>query len=451
MKKNFKILYAEDIKEIRDIYGTMIEGELDCELVEFICGNDLIEYLKVHSDVDLVLTDYNMPDGTGGDVYNYLKKNGNKIPCFLISSDQPEDHEELSDFYQTNKNNLSLLKPFSIEELLESITKLVPLVNDNEYRPIKVERFLNYNPVDVDIYIRLSDTKYVKLLNQGETFTPSQLERYVADKMVSYFYILSSEFHLFVESYSEKLKILLSRNDLKIEQKIGAQLAGAALVLDICSELGINENTIDVVNSITKSTLSVIKKNNPKIFGLLSKLMNSNGFLYSHSLMVSYISSEIAQRMKWSSTEIYKKFSIAALLHDIGLSEELSKYNELTEDLLKELREIDIKTLREHPHRSYELSREIDTLPSDVDTLILTHHERPDGSGFPRGLGSLKTSPLSCTFILAHEFVHQIFEHNGDYTKAVSIVDSMKTKFNVGNYKKPFEGLVLIVKNEPRP
>lgn len=74
MSKKAKILYAEDIQDLREIYAMAIEAELDCEVIEFSNGNDLIEYLKKNGDADLVLCDHNMPNGNGSDVYRFIKK-----------------------------------------------------------------------------------------------------------------------------------------------------------------------------------------------------------------------------------------------------------------------------------------------------------------------------------------------------------------------------------------
>ena len=446
MAQKFKIVYAEDNVVIRDLLGSTIEGELECELVEFDSGNELISYMKENDDVKLVLTDYNMPDGNGGDVYSYLKESGNKVPCLLISSDFPEDHAEFSDFYQTNSYNHYFEKPFDIEKVLNFIKKLVPSDSDREYKPVKIERFFNHNPVSVDVYIRLSEQKYVKLIKEGDVFIKGQLQRYIDDEKIKFFYVKAAEFKQFIDSFSEQLESILSQKDLKFENRFETELVGAAFIHDICNDLGINEVTIDTVNAITKSTVSTIKKSNPKVFKMVLEMMTNDGFLYSHSLMTSYISCEIAQKMEWSTSSIYKKFSIASLLHDIGLSEASSRVNILTNESLSDsLSAAELNFLKEHPQLNYELVHEIESFPSDVGTLILTHHERPDGSGFPRGLGSLKTSPLSCTFNLAHEFVHHFFEHNCDSSKVEDILQILKTEFNVGNYKKPFEALVQIV------
>lgn len=71
----------------------------------------------------------------------------------------------------------------------------------------------------------------------------------------------------------------------------------------------------------------------------------------------------------------------AACLHDIGKihvpSEILSKPGRLTD--------LELGLIREHAETGYNLLKEID-LPKDVAEIVRQHHERMDGSGYPRGL-----------------------------------------------------------------
>ena len=72
---------------------------------------------------------------------------------------------------------------------------------------------------------------------------------------------------------------------------------------------------------------------------------------------------------------------IAGLLHDMG------KISIPAEILTKptQLSEIELDLIKTHPQVAYEVLREID-FPWPVAEIIYQHHERWDGSGYPRGL-----------------------------------------------------------------
>jgi len=99
-----------------------------------------------------------------------------------------------------------------------------------------------------------------------------------------------------------------------------------------------------------------------------------------HQRNVSKIACEIAKNMGFSSDKI-EGLRIASLLHDIGKvyvpSEILNKPGRLTE--------LEFSILKTHPQVGYEIIKEIE-FPWPVADIVLQHHEKINGSGYPRGL-----------------------------------------------------------------
>ena len=81
------------------------------------------------------------------------------------------------------------------------------------------------------------------------------------------------------------------------------------------------------------------------------------------------------------SNEMIAGIRVAGSLHDIGKmyipSEILTKPGNLTE--------IEFDMIRTHPDAGYSIVKMID-FPWPVALVILQHHERMDGSGYPAGL-----------------------------------------------------------------
>jgi len=76
-----------------------------------------------------------------------------------------------------------------------------------------------------------------------------------------------------------------------------------------------------------------------------------------------------------------KEINIAALVHDVGKisipSSILSKPGKLSD--------IEYAMIKMHPGEGYNLIKKIN-LPWPVAEIILQHHERLNGSGYPKGL-----------------------------------------------------------------
>jgi putative nucleotidyltransferase with HDIG domain len=99
-----------------------------------------------------------------------------------------------------------------------------------------------------------------------------------------------------------------------------------------------------------------------------------------HQQNVSKLATSIAQEMKLPQDKI-EGIRIASLVHDIGKislpAEILSKPSKLTE--------IEYSLIKDHPQIGYDILKPIE-FPWPVAQIILQHHERMDGSGYPRGL-----------------------------------------------------------------
>jgi HD-GYP domain-containing protein (c-di-GMP phosphodiesterase class II) len=73
---------------------------------------------------------------------------------------------------------------------------------------------------------------------------------------------------------------------------------------------------------------------------------------------------------------------MGALVHDIG---KLS----VSDEILQKpgpLDDAEFDVIRRHPEWGREPIEELGVFPSEVARLVLDHHERLDGSGYPRGL-----------------------------------------------------------------
>lgn len=99
-----------------------------------------------------------------------------------------------------------------------------------------------------------------------------------------------------------------------------------------------------------------------------------------HQQRVSRIACGIAEKMGLSRDQI-EGIRIAALLHDIG------KLYIAAEILTKpgKLNDIEFMLVKTHPHAGYEILCPI-PFEQPVAQIILQHHERENGSGYPQGL-----------------------------------------------------------------
>ena len=111
---------------------------------------------------------------------------------------------------------------------------------------------------------------------------------------------------------------------------------------------------------------------------LMSELRDP--YTAGHQRMVSVLATAIGKELGLPDDQL-QGLRVAALVHDVGKvyvpSEILSKPGKLSE--------LEMGLARAHAEASYEIVKPI-VFPWPVGEMILQHHERMDGSGYPKGL-----------------------------------------------------------------
>lgn len=136
-----------------------------------------------------------------------------------------------------------------------------------------------------------------------------------------------------------------------------------------------------------------------------------------HSAAVARYSRAIAQRAGYSRQE-EELVHIAALLHDIGkfiLPDRILKANvPLTDE--------DWMLIRRHPQQGARVVSALDGY-GPVAEIILAHHERIDGKGYPRGLAGDEIPELARVIAVADTY--DVMTARDSYRSSVSTHDAM--------------------------
>lgn len=113
---------------------------------------------------------------------------------------------------------------------------------------------------------------------------------------------------------------------------------------------------------------------------LISAIELKDAYTLGHANRVSKLSSLIAQKMHLNTHSI-ERIELAALFHDIGKigikSDILNKPTFLSEE--------EFNIIKTHPEKATQILNKIDSF-SDILAIVLHHHERFDGCGYPKGL-----------------------------------------------------------------
>lgn len=185
--------------------------------------------------------------------------------------------------------------------------------------------------------------------------------------------------------------ISLGINDIFIEDELS---------MGICTEENIEDNIKEQCQDIVKEIidrysyqghgeLSEIKSvaeeiiadiiKQPEIMFSISGIRRKSESIYSHSINVCALSILLALKMKLPRTKV-RDIAIGSLLHDIG-------YNSITFDYINrednKFTKQEKKELMRHVIYGYSSIVKEDWLTPLSKEIILCHHERLDGSGYP--------------------------------------------------------------------
>ena len=120
----------------------------------------------------------------------------------------------------------------------------------------------------------------------------------------------------------------------------------------------------------------------PTVRALLVRLAHKDDYTAEHTRGVALRAVQVGEELGLAPVRL-RELAVGGLLQDLGKlavpNEILQKPGALTDD------EFDV--IKQHPEVGAELVRELG-FSAQVAKLVMDHHERLDGSGYPRGLGA---------------------------------------------------------------
>ena len=113
---------------------------------------------------------------------------------------------------------------------------------------------------------------------------------------------------------------------------------------------------------------------------LLNDFPNPEEYIYHHSVAVGILSAAISIQMDYDKGDALQ-IGLAGVLADCGMAKISSSILEKTAFLTKE----EYSEVKKHTLFSVKMIQDTPLLRQDMKIAILQHHERLDGSGYPRG------------------------------------------------------------------
>lgn len=321
---------------------------------------------------------------------------------------------------------------------------------DEMYCPIRTPLLIKVSPLKSNIFLRLSEKKYLKVFPEGETFDRDDLQKYYEEKGVEFLYLKKDETSEFLDKFQSDLNALMDKPEISVTEASEAAEEAHETVQQMLHRTGFTEEVKEVARTAVMVTVKSMG-DQPELMQILETLQRDRDkYITSHSILTAHLACAISAGMTWNSSATYEKLTLAAFMHDVTLTNQKLAEVESLQELKQrehEFSEDDIKLFRNHPMDASNLVRSMNRIPADVDVVVNQHHERSDGSGFPRGLVHTHIGHLSCVFIIGHELAKFMLRNPGKKEPLTAFVDLHKDRFSKGNFRKVLQSMVA--QNEP--
>lgn len=279
---------------------------------------------------------------------------------------------------------------------------------------LKDDQYLNF-----DIYgssASISPEKPVLLASKDSEI--ANLKLAIANLQFDQLYIKKQDegkFTLFLEN---TLQSVLDDTETSVEKKSVVLYSCAKnAVTDIFNNPRSGKNIARIQN-IAEGLIKLIM-GNASSASVLAKLCTHDFYTFTHSVNVCVFGINFWQMLGFGrNDEELQNFAIGCLLHDIGKSQ-------ISKNILKKpgpLSKEETKVVRQHPELGYILMKEY--LAKSSLNIILYHHERFDGSGYPDGR-NMKNIPTEAK-IASIADVYDALTTNRPYAGARKPFDALK-------------------------
>lgn len=259
-----------------------------------------------------------------------------------------------------------------------------------DFIAVKKEEFITGSHIPTDIYLKLSETKYICVARKGSKTALDQLH-VAGQESVREFYILRSDYEHLVQANIIITGKLIGLPQLSNPKKMALLNMTMESVFRELDQMGLNESMLSHARISSQHLIKYVHEN-PNVASLIDMVSSLGTNFLKETVLTTTLSIVIAKATGWPEPRV-QTLALAAMLHDVGLKEIPTEI--LTKkrvDMSSEERTI----WESHCFKGAELIRQQSkTIPLDVISVALEHHENAWGQGFPRKINDVKMNPCS--------------------------------------------------------
>ena len=456
-----KILLISESKNSLEQISRIVRNQYkDLEVVLAGTKEEAINYASVDGPFGFYGLDAEAktfePDELGKELLEFT---GNR-PIIFMGHEAFINDRISQELYSSNEYNDRLLSPYDREDfkddLLSKINNALVFAKKEEFEqsieevdpkdfiPMKIKSFYLFNSFPYDIYMEITPTKYIKILQADKPYTVTTLATY-AKKNVRFLHIRKDDQLGYLEGESRKCLKAIRKLSPKSDDMLLVILRSITLAHQTLLTVGVTPAVLTLCSAVTDMIMEMVP--NPKeLPKVLRRYPNVYVGIASKSALTGFIATALAAKMGWESVTTKKKLTMAALLMDFTLcEEEMAKINSPSDPLLKKYSEEQKLNFFQHPNKAAEISQQFTMYP-DIDFLIENHHETPNRKGFPNKPSHTKLTALCSVFNISQFVAAELDGHIVSNQLLGKTVRALSRDYNSGNFKEALRGAKEILR-----
>jgi len=272
----------------------------------------------------------------------------------------------------------------------------------SDYVSVSPRIFKNGLPSQFDVYIKINDQKFVKVIAANQPFDTLLIEKHI-QKNVSQYFILNSDYQKYCADVEAELTRLTSDPGISLAKRKQSLLDHADNLSFFIEENGVDIKTLQSAQKFVEQSEKLIQetiKDQPMLKTFLDDITN-----LEHSSALCLMCGLFLDSIK-ATGSIYNDIILLCFFHDIGKTKCSENVRKLKPELLNEE---ELNQYYTHPRLSAQILAELNFKPALLEA-VSQHHVRRSGDGFPRLPKGKGLNPIAELIGLCEDFIITIEE-----------------------------------------
>lgn len=316
--------------------------------------------------------------------------------------------------------------------------------SESDFAGVPVNDFLSKKKIDYPVFVKMKDGRFLKVAHTGDDLEADRLDGF-RKSGIEVLWLKREDFTKYVE-LSKKVAAAASLSPaISADKKVELIRRACSVAHENLKIMGLSEGSLKGAEETFELSLSTIGSG-PAAIRLLESVGSQGHSLYAHSAVCGMLCALLSKIMGWSAKKNITALVMTGFLHDLGLSEVRKELH--TKDHA-EMTPEELVEYRKHPEITARLLSQVPSIPSDVISCAMQHHEDVRGTGYPRRLTRTEIMPMSRIIFLVDQFCDLILRVDPEKRKKSPQILELMLEKNRGVFDLNSARALAIALTEP--